>query len=74
MDEPSHTEYAINDQFAIGSSCDMDIYTSVFDNIEKMANSGCVVNPECFVGYNLRMNGIQCDKRGFRNPLKRDVK
>ena len=48
----AHREYGFGDQLAISSSKNMDKYSSVFTNVNHLVESGCVMNPECLVGFN----------------------
>jgi len=74
LNEKSHTSYAINDQFAIGSSELMNLYSHTFTNIFDLVNRGSVVNPECLVGFNLHFNGIEIVKHNWEYCLFRDFR
>lgn len=50
--ETPHTNYGINDCFAIASPDLMDKFLSVYDNMDKIIEHGAAVNPECLLGYN----------------------
>ena len=73
--ENSHTEYAINDQFAFGNSEVMDRYSNVINNIVALYEKGCVINPECLLGYNASSySGDKIFKHDFNFCLWRDFK
>jgi hypothetical protein len=50
--------YAVNDQFAIGSSEAMDEFAATFHRILASLKQGCAANPECLLGFNLRERWI----------------
>ena len=77
--------YGFNDQFAIGSSKNMDIYSNVFSNIESIIeshNSGIYTAPYCekpdnmgheqLVQRHLDNNNIKFELINFKNFLFRD--
>jgi len=57
-----HTEYSVNDIFAIGNDVNMCKYFSVFQNINQLVAEGCAINPECFLGFNLQRHGVPIHK------------
>jgi hypothetical protein len=57
-----HTSYAINDHLALGNSQIMDVYSSVFFNLEMYYNMGVQFNPEVILGYHIQSSGIQVSK------------
>lgn len=76
-DQYIHTDYAVNDLFAIANNKNMDKYCSVYDNIPNLIQDGCAVNPECFLGYNLKKNMIKIQKHKFQRNifnLYRDIR
>ena len=46
----------VHDQFAIATPTDMNIYSSVYENIDKYHSEGCVVNGEDLLIYHLTKN------------------
>ena len=77
--------YGFSDQFAIGSSKNMDIYSNVFSNIESIIeshNSGIYTAPYCekpdnmgheqLVQRHLENNNIKFELINFKNFLFRD--
>lgn len=66
-DQVCHMPYGVNDIFAFGASEEMNEYSSVFGNIYNMANEGCAVNPECFLGYHLNSSGCKFKKTLLHN-------
>ena len=40
----------------------MDIYCSLFDNLEEHYNDGVEFNPEVILGYHIEVNGLQVNK------------
>lgn len=64
-----HTNYALNDLFAIGSNDNMNIYSSVFSNINEIVKDGCAVNPECFLGYHLQKHSTKIKKHSFQRNI-----
>lgn len=57
-----HTDYAINDHVALSNSKNMDIYCSLFDNLEDHYNNGVEFNPEVILGYHVTVNGLKISK------------
>jgi len=57
-DTYQHTDYSINDIFAVGNDGNMSKYFSVFQNINYMVSDGCAINPECFLGFNLQKYNV----------------
>jgi len=72
----NHTEYSVNDIFAIGNDANMCKYFSVFQNIQRLVHEGCAVNPECFLGFNLQKHNVPIRKVMMQNvsyKLFRDI-
>lgn len=46
----------VHDQFVIATSNNMNIYSDVYDNIEKYHTEGCVINGEDLLIYHLQKN------------------
>ena len=65
--------YGFNDQFAIGSSFNMDIYSDAYNNIEYILNSGYEKNMghEQIIQKHLENNNIKFELRDFKNFLWR---
>jgi len=61
-DKYPHTEYSVNDIFAVGNDTNMCKYFSVFQNINRLVSEGCAINPECFLGFNLQRHGVPIHK------------
>ena len=61
-DYGQHTEYSVNDIFAVGADGNMCKYFSVFQNINQLVAEGCAINPECFLGFNLQRHGVPIHK------------
>jgi len=58
----------VHDQFVIATSNNMNIYSDVYDNIEKYHTEGCVVNGEHLLIYHLQKNnGLGKDKIEYVN-------
>lgn len=57
-----HTEYAINDHVAFSNSENMDLYSTVIDNIPKYYQEGIEFNTEVILGYNAMMHGLKYHK------------
>jgi len=53
-----HTDYSLNDYFAIGNQKNMNNYFSVYENLEDLIKEGCMRNPECLLGFNLLIKNI----------------
>ena len=83
-DDNSHN-YGFNDQFALGSSKNMDVYSNVFPNIEDIINSHLEgiytanycdkpdnVGHEQILQRHLENNNIKFELRNFKNYLFRD--
>ncbi|NVM34347.1 MAG: hypothetical protein HWN81_02050 [Candidatus Lokiarchaeota archaeon] len=64
-----HTEYAVNDLFSFSSDDNMNHYSQTFNRIPEMASNGCAVNPECFLGFNLK----NCDMEIKKENLQRNI-
>jgi len=61
-----------NDQFAYSSSQVMDIYSSLFDNIEKYMDEGMYINPEKLLKHHIDKNGIPVDRSEIGYYIRRD--
>jgi len=59
-----------NDQFAIGNSHDMKIYSTLFTRIKEINDSGLHFHPESMVGHNLTQNGISYLPGNFKTTLR----
>lgn len=57
-----HTEYAINDHVALSNSENMDLYSTVIDNIPKYYKEGIEFNTEVVLGYNAMTHGLKYHK------------
>lgn len=56
-------DYAVNDQFAIGSSVNMTKFLNIFNNLDILYAMGCTVNPECFLGFSAtELYGLNINK------------
>jgi hypothetical protein len=71
-DTNKHTIYSIGDHFAIGSNDLMNVYSVVFSNFKKIIESGSAINPECLLGYWLKMNSIEVKTHPWNHCLFRD--
>lgn len=75
-DTYQHTDYSINDIFAVGNDANMCKYFSVFQNINRLVDEGCAINPECFLGFNLQKHEVPVFKISMQDrayKLFRDV-
>ncbi len=73
VERGAHRDYGCNDQFAISNSANMNAHSTTFSSIDKLVEMGCIVNPECLVGYNSFVHhGIDCDshKRDHGDKLQ----
>ena len=52
VERASHRSYGCNDQFAISNPVNMNAYSRTYSLVNELVESGCVINPECLVGYN----------------------
>lgn len=68
-----HLSYAVNDHFAIGNQENMNIYFSAYENIRKMFEEKCAINPECLLGFNLKRKNIQINLQKWHLTLWRDL-
>lgn len=59
-----------NDQFAIGNSRNMKIYSTLFTRMKEINDSGFHYHPESMVGYNLTQNGISYLPGNFKTTLR----
>jgi hypothetical protein len=59
-----------NDQFAIGNSHSMKIYSTLFTRIKEINDSGLHFHPESMVGHNLTQNGISYLPGNFKTTLR----
>ena len=61
VERGAHRDYGCCDQFAISNSKNMDAYSDTYSSMDKLVEMGCIVNPECMVGYNSFVHhGIGC--------------
>lgn len=72
-DTAPHTDYAIPDQFAFSNQHNMQKYSEVYPNIEKIVAQNCAVNPECLLGFNLRMHNIKSNYNDWNICLWRHI-
>jgi hypothetical protein len=71
-----HMDYAVNDLFSFSSDENMNVYFSTFNVIPKLADSGCAINPECLLGFNLQQSGVKLSRmnlQNFKYKLFRDL-
>jgi hypothetical protein len=60
---PAEGDYAgLNDQLAFSNSKNMDIYSSIYSNIERYLESGLILNPELFVKQIVIENDIKLER------------
>ena len=52
----------------------MDLYSQVYSNFEYIINSGSAINPECLLGYWLKLNNIKIQTYPWKHCLYRDYK
>ncbi len=72
FDSNKHTDYSIGDHFAIGSNETMNIYSKVFSHFSEIIESGSAINPECLLGYWLKMNSLETRVHLWKHCLYRD--
>jgi len=65
-----HGNPRANDQFAIGNSNIMKIYSTLFTRIKEINDSGFRFHPESMVGHNLAQNGISYLPGSFKTTLR----
>jgi hypothetical protein len=65
-----HGNPRANDQFAIGNSNIMKIYSTLFTKIKEINDSGFRFHPESMVGHNLAQNGISYLPGSFKTTLR----
>jgi hypothetical protein len=65
-----HGHPLCNDQFAIGNSHDMKIYSTLFTRIKEINDSGLRFHPESMVGHNLAQNGVSYLPGSFKTTLR----
>jgi len=63
----THMDYGVNDHFSFSSDENMNMYFSTFNEIPKLIDSGCAINPECLLGFNLQKNGINLFKMNLED-------
>lgn len=68
-DKCVHTEYGIGDLFGFGSEIEMDKYLSTYTSIIDLIKKGCVVNPECILGFNLMDKRANIRKLPLENNM-----
>lgn len=61
----------INDQFAFGSSNIMDVYSSLYSNIEKYLLRGAPMHPEKLLQYHIEFNKLPVAKVHFKYVIRR---
>lgn len=61
----------INDQFAFGSSPIMDVYSSLYSNLEKYLQAGAYMQPEKLFQFNIEYNKLPVNKVNFRYVIRR---
>ena len=49
---------AVHDQFVIAQDKEMEVYCSVYDNIDSYHEEGCIVNGENLLEWHLRSSGL----------------
>lgn len=59
------------DQFAFGSSQVMDIYSSLYSNLEKHLETGAKLNPEKILLYHVEANHLLVEKSNVKFVIKR---
>jgi len=59
-----------NDQFAIGNSDSMKIYSGLYDKIKEYNDNGTTFHPETLLGHHLSTNGISWITKGFNINLR----
>jgi hypothetical protein len=59
-----------NDQFAIGNSRNMKLYSDLFINLKRHNDAGSWFHPESILGYHLNSNGVQCIDGNFTTSLR----
>jgi hypothetical protein len=57
-------EYSISDYFAIGGPEVMNVYSSVYSNLQNMIDAGASVIPESLIGFNIK--DLPIKKHNFR--------
>jgi len=65
-----HGHPLCNDQFAIGNSHDMEIYSTLFTRMKEINDSGFHFHPESLVGYNLLKNNLSYFPGNFKTSLR----
>jgi len=69
---PKHGDFGgINDQFAIGNSKNMNIYSNIYDNILKYISMNIPLNPEKILKFHLEYNQLRIKRFDFRYIIKR---
>ena len=64
-----HTDYAVNDLFSFSNDENMNHYSQTFNRIPEMAAHGCAINPECFLGFNLKNCAMQIKKENLQRNI-----
>jgi len=59
-----------NDQFAIGNSHNMKIYSDLYTNLKKHNDAGSSFHPESMLAYHLNSSGIQYIDGNFTTSLR----
>jgi hypothetical protein len=65
-----HTQLSCNDQFAIGDSDTISVYSDLYNRIKEYNSNGVRFHPETMVGHHLNTNGIIVESRGFNINLR----
>lgn len=74
LNDWAHLQYGLNDQFAFGPSEQMDKLMSAYENLEKMYEAGCAINPECLLGFNAQhVNNLNIEKHHWEFLLFRTL-
>lgn len=63
--------HGLNDQFAFGGSKVMDVYSSLYSNIENHLRHGAVMNPEKLLDFHVKANNIPTAKFNVKYVIKR---
>ena len=58
------------DSFAFGSVEDMNVYNSVYNNVEYYAKNGIMVHPEYILRYHLDYNNVPVNRIDFPMLLR----
>jgi hypothetical protein len=61
-----------NDQFAIGGSDSMNIYSNLINFINQYNTEGVIFHPESLLAHHLYVNKITCIRGEFKSLIKRE--